>query len=225
MSGRSETCPLRARELGSRLDAQASRPSPPKSFRIAFPWYAAALAHMHGPGTAQLRERLKLRLHRARSPGDSTRIVPDIGPILADARMFRYVIESLANYFRDHVIDAVATVEASGFIVAAPLALDLSAALIPIRKLDRNRLRRAGQKADRSDSLPFELRCDSIAPGQRILLADDVLATGTTMRACAQLVQQRQAIVAGCAFLVELASFQGRRNLSGFDLFSLLVLD
>jgi len=180
---------------------------------------------MHGPGTAQLRELLKLRLHRTHAGRGRSGTLPDISPILADARMFRYAIESLAGHFRDHVVDAVATVEAAGFIVAAPLALELSAALIPIRKVKHKSSKRARQNASDGSEVHFELSPGSITAGQRILLADDVLATGTTMCACVELVQQNHAIVTGCAFLVELASYHGRSKLAGIDLFSLLVLD
>jgi len=224
MSFETQTPSVRSREAGVHRHARECKHTPSKPFRVAFPWYAASLGHMHGPGTAQLRERLKRHLTRSHG-GPARRIMPNIAPILADARMFHYAIEALANYFRDHVIDAVATIEAAGFIIAAPLALELSAGLIPIRKLKQRDLARGELKSARPKQIKFEPPADLITPGHRILLADDVLASGTTMQACAELVQSCGATVAGCAFLVELPAFDGRSKLGNLDVFSLLVLE
>ncbi len=130
----------------------------------------------------------------------------DITPLLAAPAAFQAAIDQLAAHFRGVPIDAVAAAEARGFIFAAPSALELKVAFVPIRK--------PGKLPFDTHSFHYELEygtdtlqihVDGVAPGQNVLLVDDLLATGGTMGACCRLVEKAGANVAGCAFFIELA--------------------
>jgi len=148
----------------------------------------------------------------------------DITPLLADPLAFRKSIDQLAEHYRGQPIDAVAAAEARGFIFAAPLAIELGIGFVPIRK--------RGKLPSRVHSLTYqleygndtvEMHVDAMSPGHRVLLVDDLLATGGTMKACCELVEQTGATIAGCAFLVELAFLNGREKLVPYDVFSLIT--
>jgi len=148
----------------------------------------------------------------------------DITPLLAEPAAFAEAIQRLARYYEHRQIDAVAAAEARGFLFAAPLALQLKKPLVPLRK--------PGKLPYRTYSLKYELEyghaelqmhTDSIEKDERVLLVDDLLATGGTMLAGAQLVEQAGGIVVSCAFLVELAFLDGRRKLAPREVYSLLT--
>ena len=148
----------------------------------------------------------------------------DITPLLADPAAFEYAIAKLAAHYVTAEIDAIAAVEARGFLFAAPLALQLRVPLVPLRK--------PGKLPYRTYSLKYELEygeaelhmhIDGIAAGASVLMVDDLLATGGTMAAGCQLVEQAGGKVAGCAFLVELAFLSGRGKLGGHDVYSLMA--
>ena len=148
----------------------------------------------------------------------------DITPLLADPDAFEYAISRLAAHYSTANIDAIAAVEARGFLFAAPLALQLRKPLIPLRK--------PGKLPYRTYSLKYELEygeaelhmhIDGIAPGSNVLMVDDLLATGGTMAAGCQLVEQAGGVVVGCAFLVELAFLNGRGKLAGHDVYSMMT--
>jgi adenine phosphoribosyltransferase len=147
----------------------------------------------------------------------------DITPLLADPAAFRYSIEQLTAHYASVPIDAIAAAEARGFLFAAPMALQMCKPLIPLRK--------PGKLPYRTYSLQYELEygtaelhvhSDVIHSGSRVLLIDDVLATGGTMEAACQLVEKAGGTVAGCAFLLELGFLHGRDKLRGYSVFSLL---
>ena len=147
----------------------------------------------------------------------------DITPLLAEPSAFQRAIDLMAEHYQPQAIDAVAAAEARGFLFAAPLALELKKPLVPLRK--------PGKLPYRTYSLKYELEygtaelhvhIDGVTPGARVLLVDDVLATGGTMQAGCQLVQKAGGQVAGCAFLLELAFLKGRDRLQGCPVFSLL---
>jgi adenine phosphoribosyltransferase len=147
----------------------------------------------------------------------------DITPLLAEPAAFRHSIDCLKAHFQGQPIDAIAAAEARGFLFAAPLALELHKPLIPLRK--------PGKLPYRTYSLKYELEYgsaelhvheDVIAPGSRVLLVDDLLATGGTMLAGAKLVEKAGGVVAGCAFLVELRFLNGRDKLRDYPIFSLI---
>ena len=148
----------------------------------------------------------------------------DITPLLADPDAFEYAISKLAAHYSTAKIDAIAAVEARGFLFAAPLALQLRVPLIPLRK--------PGKLPYRTYSLKYELEygeaelhmhIDGIAAGASVLMVDDLLATGGTMSAGCRLVEQAGGAVLGCAFLVELAFLGGRGKLGGHDVYSLMT--
>ncbi|HUY34286.1 MAG TPA: adenine phosphoribosyltransferase [Pirellulales bacterium] len=147
----------------------------------------------------------------------------DITPLLACARAFREAIRRLADHYRGQPIDVVAAAEARGFIFAAPLALELDVGFVPIRKpgklpFDTHAFHYELEYG--TDTL--EIHTDGIAPGQRVLLVDDLLATGGTVQACCKLVERAEGTVAGCAFLIELAGLGGARRVAPHPMFSLL---
>ena len=147
----------------------------------------------------------------------------DITPMLAHPEAFRAVVDQLAEAFAGRSIDTVAAAEARGFIFGAPLALALGAGFVPIRKpgkLPYATLALEYQLEYGSDRL--EVHTDAMGPSRRVLLLDDVLATGGTMRACCDLVRQTGAEVVACAFVVELGSLQGRARLEPCEVFSLI---
>jgi adenine phosphoribosyltransferase len=148
----------------------------------------------------------------------------DITPLLAEPPAFAESIRRLADYCRAKQLDAIAAAEARGFLFAAPLALELKKPLVPLRK--------PGKLPYRTYSLKYELEYgsaelhvhqDGIHPGSRVLLIDDVLATGGTMMAAIRLIQQAGGEPVGCAFLMELAFLAGRAKLEPVEVFSVLT--
>lgn len=148
----------------------------------------------------------------------------DITPLLADPTAFRASVERLAERYGSSPIDAIAAAEARGFLFAAPLALALRKPLVPLRKPGKLPYRTYSLKYDLEyGQAELHMHIDGISPGQRVLMIDDVLATGGTMAAGCQLVERAGGVVHGCAFLVELTFLNGRQKLVGYDLFSLLA--
>ena len=148
----------------------------------------------------------------------------DITPLLADPMAFRVAIRGLADRYRDERIDAIAAAEARGFLIAAPMALELGVGLVPIRK--PGKLPSATMSAEYAleyGTDRVEMHRDALAPGRRVLIVDDVLATGGTMSACIELVREAGAEVIGCAFLIELSVLDGRSKLGPVDIFSLMT--
>jgi adenine phosphoribosyltransferase len=147
----------------------------------------------------------------------------DITPLLANPQAYRQAICQLADHYRGRHVSAVAAVEARGFLFAAPLALELSAALVPIRKVGKLPYETMSHTYDLeygSDTL--EMHTDAVQAGANVLIVDDLLATGGTMEACCRLVEMVGGKVAGCAFLVELAGLGGAEKLQRYEQFSLL---
>ena len=148
----------------------------------------------------------------------------DITPLLADPAAFQVSIDRLFEQFVTQKIDVLAAAEARGFLFAAPLALKLCKPLVPLRKPGKLPYRTYSLKYDLEyGSADLQMHVDGVSPGQRVLLVDDVLATGGTMAAGARLIEQAGAIVAGCAFLVELSILKGREKIAKYDAFSLLT--
>jgi adenine phosphoribosyltransferase len=147
----------------------------------------------------------------------------DITPLLASPAAFRQVISQLADRYRTQKIDAVVAAEARGFIFAAPLALELGVGFTPIRKVGKLPYQTHTHEYDLeygSDKL--QIHIDGVANGHRVLVVDDLLATGGTVEACCKLVEKIGGEIAECCFLIELAFLQGRKKLSHRKVFSLL---
>lgn len=135
----------------------------------------------------------------------------DLTPVFRDAAAFRALIEALAEPYLDARVDAVLGVEARGFILGAAVALRLGAGFVPARKpgkLPARTDREAYSLEYGTDAL--ELHLGSFAPGDRVLLIDDVIATGGTARAAVALARRQHAVVVGAAFAVELDFLSGR---------------
>ncbi len=147
----------------------------------------------------------------------------DITTLLKDRRGLAELIDGLAAHYIADDIDLVLGIEARGFIFGPALAYRLNAGFLPVRKpgkLPAEVIRVSYDLEYGSDTL--EMHKDAIAPGQRVLLVDDLLATGGTMGATLQLVEQLGGMVAGLAFAVELDFLKGRERFQGHDVFSLL---
>jgi adenine phosphoribosyltransferase len=150
----------------------------------------------------------------------------DITPLLLDAGALRQAVGELADWARPRGVDYVVAAEARGFILGAALAMELGAGFVPARK--PGKLPAQTISADYIleygvDSL--EMHSDALAHGARVLVHDDLLATGGTARALADLVQGVGAEVVGCAFLVELGFLGGRERLAGYDVHALIAFD
>lgn len=147
----------------------------------------------------------------------------DITPLLTVPAAFQNVIDRFAAHFRDRGVTAIVAAEARGFIFAAPLALQLNAAFIPVRKPGKLPFQTKAFSYDLeygTDTL--HMHVDALTSHDRVLIVDDLLATGGTMLACINLVEHLQAKIAGCAFVVELDFLNGRKKLADYDVFSLI---
>jgi adenine phosphoribosyltransferase len=150
----------------------------------------------------------------------------DITPLLVDADALADAIDRLVNYARPLNVDFVVAAEARGFILGGAIARDLGVGFVPARKpgklphdtISADYILEYGVDA-------MEMHADALAHGARVLLHDDLLATGGTARALAELVEGTGAKIAGCAFLVELAFLGGRERLAGYDVHALLSYD
>ena len=148
----------------------------------------------------------------------------DIAPLLADPRALAGAIERLFAPWRNERIDAVAAIEARGFLFATPLAMALGVGLLPVRKpgkLPGATIAHEYELEYGSDRL--EMHTGMLPAGARVLVVDDVLATGGTAGACLALIAASGATVAGVAFLIELQSLGGRKKLAPHRVESVLV--
>ena len=147
----------------------------------------------------------------------------DITPLLSDGRAFRQAIDFIGERYLDKQIDIVVGIEARGFIMGSALAYKLGAGNVLVRKQGKlpfktNRTTYALEYG--TDTL--EIHQDAIKPGQRVVIADDLLATGGTISAAADLVRQLGGEIVELTFLIELVALKGRERLSGLPVFSLL---
>jgi adenine phosphoribosyltransferase len=153
-------------------------------------------------------------------------VFKDITPLLLDPAALDAAVAAIADWARPRRIDLVLAAEARGFILGGAVARELGAGFVPARK--------PGKLPHQTVSAEYvleygvdalEMHADALAHGARVLLHDDLLATGGTARALAQLAEGRGAVIAGCAFLVELAFLGGRKPLAGYDVHALVAYD
>ena len=150
----------------------------------------------------------------------------DITTLLKDERGFHLLVDSLCEHYGGKPVDVVAGIEARGFIFAPALAYRLGAGFVPVRKPKKLPWKTASvtyQLEYGTDQL--EIHRDAVQPSQRVLICDDLLATGGTASAAVSLVRQLGGEVVGAAFAVELSFLNGRSKLAGTDVFSLLKYD
>lgn len=150
-------------------------------------------------------------------------VFKDITPLLADEIAFSTVIDLIVVHFGRGNVDKVVGIEARGFILASPVAYHFGAGFVPVRKKDKLPWEtEAAEYELEYGTATLEIHRDAIAAGERVLIVDDVLATGGTARATADLVERIGGKVVGIACLIELGFLQGRSRLDGYDLFTLI---
>ena len=148
----------------------------------------------------------------------------DITPVLADARLFSSSIDLLTDGFKPGEVDAVVGIDARGFIFAAAAAVQLRAGFVPVRKKGKLPYQTHEQQYDLEyGTATVAVHVDALKPGSRVLLIDDLLATGGTAAAAAALVQKLGARILEMSFLIELSFLGGREKLQGYPVRSLVV--
>ncbi len=148
----------------------------------------------------------------------------DITPLLADARLFSGSIDLLTQGFKPGTVDAVVGIDARGFIFAAAAAITLKAGFVPVRKKGKLPFRCIEQEyALEYGSAAVAMHVDALKPGSRVLLIDDLLATGGTAAAAASLVRKLGAEILEISFLIELKFLEGRRKLGGYPVRSIVA--
>lgn len=147
----------------------------------------------------------------------------DITPMLQNGAAFHAAIEQLAAHYAGAGIQKVVGVESRGFIFGAPLAYMLNCGFVPVRKFGKLPYKTVNvEYALEYGTNVVEVHTDAITPGERVLIVDDLLATGGTVLAALELVEKLGGQIAGVAFLVELTFLRGREHLKGHDVFALI---
>ena len=150
-------------------------------------------------------------------------VFKDITPLLADELAFSTVIDLIVVHFGRGNVDKVVGIEARGFILGAPVAYHFGAGVIPVRKKGKLPYETIEEEyALEYGTATLEIHTDAVTPGERVLVVDDVLATGGTAAATASLVERIGGKVCGIATLIELDFLHGRDKVSGYDLFTLI---
>ncbi|MCX6709446.1 MAG: adenine phosphoribosyltransferase [Candidatus Woesearchaeota archaeon] len=147
----------------------------------------------------------------------------DITPLLQNPAAFNYAISKMLKFAKGKGITAVVSAESRGFIFGSVIAYKLKAAFVPVRKpgkLPYNKIRKDFTTEYSTDA--FEMHEDAIKEGDKVLIVDDLLATGGTVKAAIELVERLKGNIAGCAFLIELKELKGRENLGKYDVFSII---
>ncbi|MHC0035792.1 adenine phosphoribosyltransferase [Pseudoneobacillus sp. C159] len=147
----------------------------------------------------------------------------DITTLMDNGDAYKYATDQIVEYAKEKKIDLVVGPEARGFIIGCPVAYSLGVGFAPVRKegkLPRETIKVQYGLEYGKDVLTIHK--DAIKPGQRVLITDDLLATGGTIGATIQLVEELGGVVAGIAFLIELSYLDGRKNLEGYDILTLM---
>ncbi|HAN96915.1 MAG TPA: adenine phosphoribosyltransferase [Planctomycetaceae bacterium] len=147
----------------------------------------------------------------------------DITPLLASPEAFGETVRRIVDRFRGEPLDAIVAAEARGFIFAAPVALALGVGFVPIRKPGKLPYDRHAYEYELEYGTDrLEIHVDGVRQGDRVLVIDDLLATGGTVDACVRLLERCGATVAACAFVIELGFLAGRRKLEPHPIYSVL---
>jgi adenine phosphoribosyltransferase len=151
-------------------------------------------------------------------------VFKDITPLLADPNAFSTAIDLIVVHFGRGSVDKVVGIEARGFILASPVAYHFGAGFVPVRKEGKLPYESVHEEYELEyGTATLEVHQDAFRPAERVLVVDDVLATGGTAKATANLVERTGAKVVGMAFLIELDFLKGRDRLGGYDLLSLIT--
>ncbi len=153
-------------------------------------------------------------------------VFKDITPMLADPAALKDAVAQLAAPYRDMHVDVVVGMESRGFIFGPAVACELGAGFVPTRKpgkLPADTISETYELEYGTDTL--EIHADAIKPGQKVLMVDDLIATGGTMKAACELVKKLGGEIVGAAFVVELSFLNGRDKLPGIDVMSLMQVD
>ena len=150
-------------------------------------------------------------------------IFRDISPLMADGKTYQYATQQIVDYAKSRGADMIVGPEARGFIVGCPVAYELGIGFAPARKKGKLPRETVSVEYDLEyGTAELHLHKDAVKPGQKVLICDDLLATGGTMDACAKLVEKLGGEVVGLAFLVELTDLKGREKIEGYDIFTLM---
>jgi len=153
-------------------------------------------------------------------------IFKDITPVLANPRAMREVVHHMTAYAQECGPDVVVGIESRGFVLGMPVALELDVGFVPIRKLGKLPHQTITEEyALEYGTNTVEMHADAIRSGQRVLVVDDLLATGGTAAASARLIERLGGTVCGFSFLIELGFLQGRKVLPGYDINALIYFD
>jgi len=147
----------------------------------------------------------------------------DITPLLRNPQAFNYAIDRLVDRYSQHSFDTVVAVESRGFLFGAPLACRMGKSLVLVRKPGKlPATTNSAQYSLEYGSNVLEIHADDIQPGERVVVLDDLLAIGGTLKAAAELVEGSGGVVTGIGLVIELKDLGGRDRLKGYDIFSLL---
>jgi len=147
----------------------------------------------------------------------------DITPLLGNKDSFKYAIDTIANHYEDKKVDIVLGAEARGFIIASALAYKMGCGFVPARKPGKLPYATCHAEYELEYGVDkLEMHEDAIKPRDKVLIVDDVIATGGTAAAKVKLVEQLGGEIVGVAFLIELTFLNGRKKLEGYDIFSLI---
>ena len=147
----------------------------------------------------------------------------DITPLLQNVVAFKYTIDCLRDRFEDNDLDAIVAVEARGFLFGAPLAYEMGKPIVLVRKPGKLPAKTLSVEYTLEyGSNTVEILEDSVSPGQRVLVLDDLLATGGTLEATVRLVELSGGVVSAVGVIIELTELQGRKRLEGYDVISLV---
>lgn len=150
-------------------------------------------------------------------------VFKDITPLMQDGKAYKQAVDELAQYTKSRGADVIVGPEARGFVVGCPISYALNIGFVPVRKegkLPREVVRTTYGKEYGKDVLT--LHQDAIKPGQRVVITDDLLATGGTICATIDLVEKLGGVVVGLAFMIELKDLNGRDKLDDYDIFTLM---
>jgi adenine phosphoribosyltransferase len=153
-------------------------------------------------------------------------VFKDITPLLADVDAFRFTVDAIADHFAGQTVDKVLGIEARGFVVAAPVAYRVGAGFVPVRKAGKLpwHIEKEEYELEYGTDL-LEVHRDGVQPGERVVIVDDVMATGGTAAATVRLAHKLGGEVVGLGFIIELGFLGGRQRLQGCDAYSLMVYE